>query len=121
MISFKSVLYVQVRPDRFLVRTITNHKSIERASPAPFSHPRTLVGNFTVADALLKSLIAEAKSGFLKPDIVIHPMERVEGGLSEVEERVFHELALGAGGSRVVVWVGPALTDSEVIEKLKAG
>src|SRR5688572_20996057 len=113
MISFKSVLYVQVRSDRFLVRNITNPKSIERKSPTPFSHPRTLVGNFAVADTLLKSLIAEAKSGLLKPDVVIHPMETVEGGLSEVEERVFHELAFGAGGSRVVVWVGPALADSE--------
>jgi len=41
-----------------------------------------------------------------------------EGGLSEVEERVLRELAMCAGASKVVVWVGHELSDAEVKEKL---
>jgi hypothetical protein len=41
-----------------------------------------------------------------------------EGGLSEVEERVLKEVAIGAGASKVVVWVGRELSDGEVREKL---
>ena len=42
----------------------------------------------------------------------------IEGRLSEVEERVLRELAMGAGASKVVVWVGHELSDAEVQEKL---
>ena len=49
------------------------------------------------------------------------PMEKTVGGLSQVEERVLHELALGAGARRAVVWVGQALSDREVSEKCRRG
>jgi rod shape-determining protein MreB and related proteins len=52
------------------------------------------------------------------PRIVIHPLEMVEGGLSEVEERIFREVAISAGASKVIVWVGKDLNDAEVKEKL---
>ena len=80
-----------------------------------------LVGNFTAADACLKSLLSEAKgSGFvLGIDVLIHPLEKIEGGLSQVEERLFQELARGAGATKAVVWVGRHLSDSEVLAKLK--
>jgi len=43
----------------------------------------------------------------------------VEGGLTEIEERAFEELARGAGASKVKVWSGSALSDAQVVEKLK--
>jgi len=43
----------------------------------------------------------------------------IEGGLSQVEERVLTEAAIGAGASKVVVWLGPELKDDEVKAKLK--
>ena len=80
-----------------------------------------LVGNFTAAQSCLKSLLAQARgSGFaLSVVVLIHPLEKIEGGLSQVEERLFRELAVGAGASKVLVWIGATLSDSEVIEKLK--
>ena len=118
---FRSVLYVQVRPDRMIVRKVGSGASIDRMAPQPFSHPRTLLGNFSNGEAFLKSLVAEVKGGFLfKPAILIHALERTEGGLTQIEERAFHELAMGAGASSVKVWSGPApLSDADVIEKLK--
>lgn len=41
----------------------------------------------------------------------------IEGGLSPVEERALRELAFGAGGHKVVIWVGKELSNEEVIEK----
>jgi hypothetical protein len=43
-----------------------------------------------------------------------------EGGLSEIEDRIFRELAIGAGARRISVWVGPELSDAEVKDKLNA-
>jgi len=45
------------------------------------------------------------------PRVAIHPMEKLEGGLTDIELRVFRELCIGAGAIEVVVYVGsPLLT-----------
>jgi rod shape-determining protein MreB len=78
----------------------------------PFSHPRTLLANFTVGEKLLQHIFRHLHEGTLlrpSPQVVIQPMEKLEGGLSEVETRAFQELAAGAGARDVVVYVGKAL------------
>ena len=115
----RSTFYVQVRPDRLIVRKVGG-QSFDRMAPRPFSHPRTLLGNVMNAEFFLKSLVAEIGGGLLlKPAMLIHPLERIDGGLTQIEERAFQELAVGAGASRVKVWIGAALSDAEVLEKLK--
>lgn len=118
---FTTILYLQVRIDRFTVRNVSKGTSLDKVAQPPFSHPRSLIGDFTAAAATLKALVAEARQGFsLKTEMLIHPMEQVEGGLTQIEERVFQELCVGAGASRVVVWLGAALTDAQVLDKMKA-
>jgi rod shape-determining protein MreB len=57
----------------------------------------------------------------ISPILLMHPMEKTEGGLSQVEERILQELALGAGARRAVIWVGQALTDQQVRDKCRRG
>jgi rod shape-determining protein MreB len=120
---FSKTLYVQVRKNEFLVRNIDDARSFRKIADPHFSHPRTLLGNFTAAGMSLKSAVTEALGkGFfvMKPDIVIHPLEQIEGGLSQIEERAFQEIAIVAGASKTLVWVGKTLNDDEVLSKLKA-
>jgi actin-like ATPase involved in cell morphogenesis len=87
----------------------------------PFTTTRLLVGQFVVAQNTLKEALKQVSKESLfavSPYIVIHPLEMVEGGLSEIEERIFREVAIGAGASKVVVWFGHELNDAEVKEKL---
>jgi rod shape-determining protein MreB len=80
-----------------------------------------LVGNFTAANQLLKAALRDILKGpiiAVRPRVLIQPLEMIEGGLSEIEERVLRELAVGAGASKVVVWVGPELSDTQVKQKL---
>ena len=118
---FKRSLYVQVRENRFDIRNVGDGKTFHATASPPFSHPRMLVGDFTAAQSCLKTLADQARgSGFaLKTEMLIHPMEKLEGGLTQIESRVFEELAAGAGASRVVVWSGAPLGDAEVAAKLK--
>ncbi len=114
-------LYIQVRENRFHVRSIGDSRSYQRRADPAFSHPRMLIGDFTAAQDCLASLLAETlgPGAALPTQVIIHPLETIEGGLTQVEELLFHELAIGAGASRALVWVGAPLTGAEVTAKLE--
>ncbi len=79
----------------------------------PFSHPRDLFSNLEVAEKLLQHIIRtlnEKKYFVPSPVLVIHPMEKTEGGLTMIEKRVFRELAFGAGARNVVLYQGKELS-----------
>ncbi len=76
----------------------------------PFSHPRTLISNFVVAEKILQHIIDTMfKPTFLKPLIVVHPMETMKGGITQIEFRAFKELALGAGARDSTLYQGSEL------------
>jgi hypothetical protein len=80
-----------------------------------------LIGEFTAAQQALKAALKNAEKDRLlrlPPQILMHPLEMIEGGLSQIEERIFLELATGAGASKAMVWLGPELSDEEVKRKL---
>jgi len=113
-----NTIYVQVRKNAFRLRHIEGKKQREITAQKPFTTTRLLVGQFQEAASLLRKVIQESGNGGLfqvSPVVVIHPVEMVEGGLSEVEERVFRELALSCGARCVFVYVGAPLTDPEVV------
>ena len=84
----------------------------------PFDHPRIAIGDFVLAEQLLKQLTRRLFPGawFLPaPTVVVHLDRRFEGGLTPLEVRALQELAIGgAGASRAIVWEGPALGDEQV-------
>ncbi|MES2296078.1 MAG: rod shape-determining protein [Pseudomonadota bacterium] len=99
----------------------TEAREAAAARPAelvnPFDHPRTLLGDFTVGEQLLKAFLRRlpGKSWFAPaPRIVMHPMGTPAGGFTQVERRAFREMALGAGAADVVLWIGRELSDQEV-------
>ena len=115
---FANTLYIQVRKNRFRLRHIEGKQEREVSAQTPFTTTRLLLGQFQVAETLLKQAIRAIGSGSffrVSPVVVIHPMEMVEGGLSEVEERALRELAKSAGARRVFVHIGAPLSDSEVL------
>jgi actin-like ATPase involved in cell morphogenesis len=113
-----NTIYVQVRKNTFRLRHIEDKKEHEISAQKPFTTTRLLVGQFKEAESLLRKAIQEISNGSLfqvSPVIVIHPIEMVEGGLSEVEERALRELAMSSGARSVFVHIGAPLTDSEVV------
>lgn len=115
---FGDVLYIRIYPNKIVIRDVKRDVEISRQSTSPFSSNRLLVGNFTAADELLRGLIAEiAPKKLLKlpHKAVIHPKEMVEGGLSQVEERLFIELARGTGASKVAIHLGVDLSRDGVL------
>ncbi|MCZ8072858.1 MAG: rod shape-determining protein [Paucibacter sp.] len=83
----------------------------------PFAHPRSLVSDFTVGQVLLKTFVKHAHRATVfapSPRIVMHPLGSPAGGFTQIERRALREMALGAGASEVVLWIGRELSDQDV-------
>lgn len=113
-------LYIKVRKNRFEAKNLSSNSIWETIhSELPFTTERLLVGTFSAAEPALTKLMKNITPNSLfkkSPQVVVQPMELVHGGLSEVEERTFKELALGSGAFKVVLHTGPELTDSEAVK-----
>ncbi|WP_432462897.1 MULTISPECIES: rod shape-determining protein MreB [unclassified Agarivorans] len=79
----------------------------------PFSHPRVLFSDFYVGEKLLQYAFNQLSNIKLlrpRPKVVVHPMEKTEGGLTMIENRAFRELAMGAGAIEVKLYTGNPLS-----------
>lgn len=79
----------------------------------PFHHPRTLLSDFQVGESLVKHIVKVVigKKWYTPlPIIIIHPMEKIEGGLTTIEKRAFLELAHSAGAREAFVHEGKELS-----------
>ncbi len=104
-------LIAYISKNHIEVMNLKNGKTV--SDSANFTSTRLLVGDFPVAESLLRDLVKKVRPNGLfsaKPVMVIQPLEMTEGGLSAVEERVFLELGGGAGAREVKVHVGDRLT-----------
>ncbi|WP_415904440.1 hypothetical protein ACMXYW_13855 [Neptuniibacter sp. QD48_55] len=122
---FVADLYLKVRKNKFEIKNLTENGAWKIATPEQsFTTDRLLVGQFSAAEPVLKELVKGVMpSGFMKKSaqILIHPIDMVESGLCEVEERIFTELGLGAGAFKVKLHVGEGLTDDEAKKLLQVG
>jgi rod shape-determining protein MreB and related proteins len=113
-------VYVKIHEDSVEAKHLETQHSVRLISPEPFTTSRLLVGEFTIAEKLIKSAVQQCcskKKLTVSPNILIHPLEKVEGGLSEVEKKTFLELAIFAGARDAIVWVGAELVDFQILEK----
>ena len=82
-------------------------------------HLRVLIAGFDKAQPVVGEFLRRACGGkrlLLRFRMVIHLLDELEGGLTDVEERAFQELGLRLGASRVLVYQGAAeLSDEQVV------
>jgi len=86
----------------------------------PFAHPRTIIDHFTEAECFIRYLVYELLEPKLiksNPVMILHPIEKLEGGLTEIEVRALREMALGAGAVDVYIWTGPELSAEQINAK----
>ena len=108
------VIYVKVYADRFVLKNMESSEVVELRRDPKFRSPRTLIGHFVSADTEFREGIKKVRRGLLAPWVLMHPMELIEGGITQVESRALIELAAGAGARRVGVWEGKVLFDDDV-------
>ncbi len=112
--------YVKIYKNKIVIKNLSNALPAQMFMPdTPFTSTRLLVGAFSPAVQCLTQAIKSTKTWLgASPRLLIQPMEMNEGGLSEVEERIFRELGLGAGARKIVLWVGEELANDKALQKL---
>ena len=112
-------IYVQLFRDRLILKNIDSGESAGVKRDMTYASPRMLVGDFTMAQHQLKEAVKTLKRGFRAPEILLHPMELIEGGITQVEYRVFVELGVGCGASKAAVWSGAPLSGESVKKAIR--
>jgi len=112
-------IYVQVFTDRFVVKNIDSDQSLTVERNLECASPRMLIADFTTAMHQLKGAVKSRRRGLVAPRILVHPMEQIEGGVTQVEFRVFLELGLGAGASKAGVHVGQPLSGESIKKAIR--
>ncbi len=110
------IIYISIKTNSIHAKNLRTQQMA--SSEAAISSRRLLVGNFTEAESTLKKLLqAISTRRWLRvaPTIVIQPLEMTEEGLSQIEERIFRELALAAGAAKAIVHVGEQLSDEAAL------
>lgn len=85
----------------------------------PFSNSRTFVSNFEVAENILRHLIymVVQRRIIVRLFVVLHPLEKLEGGITQIEYRGLMELGECIGGRKVYIWTGSNLADNDLLSK----
>ena len=104
---FSGDYYVQIHENRYVINSL-DKPGESRSFPArdAFSTSRLLVGHFIVAETLLRASLRQmnGRSRLKSYRLIMHPRDKVDGGLCEVEMRVLQDLAHGAGAHDAIVW-----------------
>ena len=75
----------------------------------PFKHSRSFVADFLCAEKVLQhGVYTRHNNPIIRPSprVIIHQLDKTEGGLTDIEERVLRELAISAGAREVVIYLG---------------
>ena len=89
----------------------------------PFKHSRSMVSSYTHAEKMLRQAFKSIFTNVFQaaPRVVMHQLEKNEGGLTDIEQRVLTELALRAGAREVVVYQGSRINPGhETFENIKS-
>lgn len=86
-----------------------------------FDHPRSIIGDFEAAEKTLGLFLAAVDSRryrfipYAPYKVILHPLEKLEGGLTNTEKRALQDMAYRAKARTVIVWEGRTLTDEEIL------
>lgn len=121
----RPTLYLKLSCNQMHLSHLQSGRELHLQADPAFSNQRLLVADFAAAQQLLQRGIAELLAHrFLRlsrpPQLLIQPLERLEGGLSQVEERILLELGLGGGARKVRLHLGAELDNAGVIAKLRS-
>lgn len=118
----RKTLYIRLYTNSVLIRDVESKKEIKREAIKPFSNGRLLFADYEQGEELLIQTIKELFAGepVFSFNIILQPMEKIEGGLSSVEKRAFIDSMQHIGGKNIIIYDETNhLNDGMVLEMVK--
>lgn len=113
-------IYIRLFSNKIEIRNIQRGVSISKVSEEAFSNERLLLANIDVAIRFAVDILNEIQgNNIFKANlkVLLQPMEKIEGGISQVEHMVFNDFISQIGGK--YCFIHPTkeyLTDDKVTE-----
>ena len=122
-LSLPPVIAIDIKNGKKIIVAV-GHEALEAKKIKPsieifngFKHPRTLIADFMIAEQTLKFCIRKLMPKTLfapSPVIIFHPLEKDDGGYTQVEMRAFEELCRQTGARKTYIKVGAKLSKEEL-------
>jgi hypothetical protein len=113
-------VYLQVTRNEVRAKELLSGE-VARTKCDALSHPRMLMGDFFGVEKCFSEIATKlAKKGFLRPapTIYVHLLEKIDGGVTNIEARAFREAAISAGAAEVHIPNSERpLTDEQLLNK----
>jgi rod shape-determining protein MreB len=122
MFSLKThTIHIRLYTDRVVLRYVDRDVTLDKKSIEKFSNSRMVLANFRNAESHIRFMLDEISEGkkFRSPiRVLIQPMEKVEDGISQVEEVSFNDLALQIGAKYAFIHRTQEVLDDQRIREL---
>jgi hypothetical protein len=95
---------IKIKRGEYSLIDLKSEKIVTRKTKL-LSHPRILVSDFILMEKEIQSGIVELVNGgkiFMSGIAYIQIVEELDGGMTNVEKRMYEELLLGAGSREVI-------------------
>jgi len=81
-----------------------------------FDHPRVIMRDFEAASISIKYFLTKLinRAAILRPIMILHPLQNLDGGISQAEVRMLMDVGIAAGARVAMVWTGRELSDYEI-------
>lgn len=114
----KEVIYIKLFENKIDLKHIETGTTYNRESLQKFSNERLLIAKPSVAIAFIREVLKEVFAKSLidpKLAVLLQPMEKIEGGISETEMMIFNDLVQQIGGKYAYIHTTQEdLTDERV-------
>ena len=115
-------IYIRIFTDKIQVRHLEKNRTVVRDAIEKFSSERSLIATLSTAESLAFKILHEISGKkMLSPalNVLIQPMDKVEGGISEIETVLLSNFGEHLGGKKVVVYENKEmLSDDQVMAVL---
>lgn len=108
-------IYLQVFADRLVATNVDSGESREVRRDPLSASPRMLIAHFALSQQEFKAAVKSVRRGLRAPEVLVHPMERIEGGVTQVEFVTLLELCIGSGAARAGVHSGAGLSGAGMV------
>lgn len=114
-----------VRDPKLRIVGVGKEASLRKAMPSvevinPFSPPVSMTSDLNVGGQVLKAFLYQLRGKFfssIPARLVFHPQGNIGGGFTQIEINAYREMVRRAGVSHASIWLGPTLSDEEVLSE----